>query len=130
MLKRVMRAKIHRATVTEADLDYVGSITIDQDLLDAVGILPNEAVVIADIDNGERLETYVFAGERGSGVIGINGAAARMVEVGHKVIIIAYGYGTDAELESHEAKVIVVDEDNRIDKRLSYPCHLPAPAIV
>ena len=91
MLRKVLRGKIHRATITFCDLDYVGSITIDADLLRAAGIRPNESVHVLDIDNGARFETYVIRGEPGSGVIGVNGAAAHLVETGHKVIIVAYG---------------------------------------
>src|SRR6478736_9087521 len=99
MHRTMLKSKIHRATVTQADLHYVGSVTIDEDLMDAADLLPGEQVSIVDIDNGARLETYLIAGERGSGVIGINGAAARLVQPGDIVILIAY-----AQLETAEAR--------------------------
>jgi aspartate 1-decarboxylase len=114
MLRTMMTSKIHRATVTQADLHYVGSVTVDQDLLDAANLLPGEMVHIVDIDNGERLVTYTIAGERGSGVIGINGAAARLVHPGDLVILIAYGQMEDAEAREFEPSVVFVDADNRI----------------
>ena len=120
MLREMMRSKIHRATITECDVDYVGSITIDADLLRAANIRPNEAVHVFDVDNGARLQTYVIRGEPGSGVIGINGAAARLVETGHKVLIVTFGHLTEDELDSHVSTVVVVDEQNRIDKVLHY----------
>src|SRR5215813_9682775 len=97
MLRTMMKSKIHRATVTQADLHYVGSVTVDADLLDAADLLPGEQVAIVDINNGARLETYVIEGPRGSGVIGINGAAARLVHEGDLVILISYAAVTDAE---------------------------------
>lgn len=109
-----MTSKIHRATVTQADLHYVGSVTIDPDLLDAAGLIENEQVTISDIDNGARLETYVIAGERGSGVIGINGSAARLVSPGDLIIIMAYGLFDSSEIAQHRPRVVHVDEDNRI----------------
>lgn len=114
MLVQAFKAKIHRATVTEANLNYVGSITIDENLLDATGILPYERVQIVNINNGERLETYVIKGERGSGQICLNGAAARRVAVGDKVIIISYGYMDYEELKNHEPVVVFPDENNAI----------------
>lgn len=120
MLRKMMRAKIHRATVTQCDVDYVGSITIDADLLRAVDIRPMESVFVLDIDNGARFETYVIRGESGSGIIGINGAAAKLVDPGHKVIILAFGLLEPHEIEGHVAKVVVVDETNRIAERLCY----------
>jgi aspartate 1-decarboxylase len=114
MLRTMFTAKIHRATVTQADLHYVGSITVDLDLLEAADILPGELVSIVDVTNGARLETYTIAGERGSGVIGINGAAARLVFVGDTVIIIAYGQMTTDEARAFEPHVVHVDESNRI----------------
>nr|WP_203644906.1 aspartate 1-decarboxylase [Streptomyces sp. SID14478] len=110
----MFKSKIHRATVTEADLHYVGSVTIDADLLDAADLLPGELVHIVDIDNGARLETYVIEGERGSGVIGINGAAAHLVHPGDLVIIISYAQVDDAEARSLRPRVVHVDRDNRI----------------
>ncbi|MEU6390525.1 aspartate 1-decarboxylase [Streptomyces sp. NPDC046939] len=114
MYRTMFKSKIHRATVTQADLHYVGSVTIDADLLDAADLLPGELVHIVDIDNGARLETYVIEGERGSGVIGINGAAAHLVHPGDLVIIISYAQVDDAEARSLRPKVVHVDRDNRI----------------
>ncbi len=110
----MFRAKIHRATVTQADLDYVGSITIDQNLLDAADILVHERVDIYNITNGNRLSTYALSGERGTGIIGINGAAAHLVQPGDMVIIAAYGNYSESEARSINPTVIVVDKDNRI----------------
>lgn len=114
MLRTMMKGKIHRATVTQADLHYVGSVTVDEDLLDAADILPGELVHIVDINNGARLETYTIAGERGSGVIGINGAAARLVNAGDLVILISYAQMEDAEAKEFQPKVVFVDSENRI----------------
>lgn len=115
MLRTMFKSKIHRATVTQADLHYVGSVTIDADLLDAADLLPGELVHIVDITNGARLETYTIEGERGSGVIGINGAAAHLVHPGDRVIIISYAQVDDAEARTLRPKVVHVDgEDNRI----------------
>ena len=114
MMRTMMKSKIHRATVTQADLHYVGSVTVDADLLDAADLLPGELVHIVDIDNGARLETYTIAGERGSGVIGINGAAARLVHPGDLVILIAYGQMEDAQARAFEPHVVFVDADNVI----------------
>ncbi|WP_449060506.1 aspartate 1-decarboxylase [Planomonospora algeriensis] len=114
MLRTMLTSKIHRATVTQADLHYVGSVTIDEDLLDAAGLLPGEQVHIVDIDNGARLVTYTIAGPRGSGVIGINGAAARLVHEGDLVIIIAYGQMEDAEARAFRPRVVHVDRGNRV----------------
>ena len=114
MLRTMMKSKIHRATVTQADLHYVGSVTIDEDLLDAANLLPGELVHIVDIDNGNRLETYTIAGVRGSGVIGINGAAARLVHAGDLVILIAYGQMDDREAREFQPSVVFVDSENKI----------------
>ncbi|MGQ4496697.1 aspartate 1-decarboxylase [Dermabacteraceae bacterium P13101] len=114
MLREMMTGKIHRATVTQADLHYVGSITIDADLLDAAGILENEKVSVVDIDNGSRLETYALRGEAGSGVICLNGAAARLVSPGDLVIIMAYALMDDAEARAHVPNVVHVDRENKI----------------
>ena len=114
MLYTMFHGKIHRTVVTQARLDYMGSITIDEDLLDAAGILPGEKVQIVNNNNGERLETYTIAGERGSGVICLNGAAARKAQVGDVVIIIAYGLMDAKEAKQNEPKVVMVDEHNRI----------------
>jgi aspartate 1-decarboxylase len=110
----MLYAKIHRATVTQADLHYVGSLTVDRDLLDAAGLLPGERVDVVDIDNGNRLTTYVIEGERGSGTLCINGAAARLVAPGDKVIVIAYAAMDDAEARTFEPHVVFVDEHNRV----------------
>jgi aspartate 1-decarboxylase len=110
----MLKSKIHRATVTQADLHYVGSVTVDEDLMDAADLLAGEQVAIVDVTNGARLETYVIAGERGSGVIGINGAAARLVHPGDLVILIAYGQMEDAEARRHVPRVVFVDADNAV----------------
>jgi aspartate 1-decarboxylase len=110
----MFKSKIHRATVTEADLHYVGSVTIDADLMDAADLLPGELVHIVDITNGARLETYVIEGRRGSGVIGINGAAAHLVHPGDLVILISYAQMDEAEARAHRPAVVHVDADNRI----------------
>jgi aspartate 1-decarboxylase len=114
MLRTMMTSKIHRATVTQADLHYVGSVTVDEDLLDAADLLPGELVHIVDVTNGARLETYTIAGKRGSGVLGINGAAARLVHPGDVVILIAYGQMETAEARTFEPHVVFVDAANRI----------------
>ena len=114
MLLKLLRAKIHRATITEAQVDYVGSITIDQDLLDATGILPGECVLVADLTDGQRFETYVVPGPAGSGTICINGAAARLVDVGDKIIIIVFAY-VDAERAADlTPKIALVDGANKL----------------
>ncbi|MGP1364280.1 aspartate 1-decarboxylase [Neisseria sicca] len=120
MFRTMLGGKIHRATVTEADLNYVGSITIDQDLLDAAGILVNEKVAIVNNNNGERFETYTIPGERGSGVVCLNGAAARLVQKGDIVIIMSYVMLSESEIAAHEPKVVLVDEHNKIRDILSY----------
>ena len=114
MLRTMMKSKIHRATVTQADLHYVGSVTVDEDLLDAADLLSGELVHIVDVTNGARLETYTIAGERGSGVIGINGAAARLVHPGDTVILIGYGQMETAEAREHQPHVVFVDADNKV----------------
>ena len=118
MYRTMMSGKLHRATVTEANLNYVGSITIDEDLIDAVGMLPNEKVQIVNNNNGARLETYIIPGQRGSGVICLNGAAARLVQEGDKVIIISYKMMSDQEAASHEPKVAVLNDQNKIEQML------------
>jgi aspartate 1-decarboxylase len=110
----MFKSKIHRATVTHADLHYVGSVTVDLDLLDAADILPGELVAIVDVTNGARLETYTIAGERGSRVIGINGPAAHLVQQNDIVILISYAQMTTEEAKDHEPRVVHVDENNRI----------------
>ena len=114
MLHTMLKSKIHRATVTQADLHYVGSVTVDEDLLDAADLLSGELVHIVDITNGARLETYTIAGERGSGVIGINGAAAHPVHPGDLVILIGYGQMESAEARIFSPSVVFVDQDNRV----------------
>jgi aspartate 1-decarboxylase len=114
MLRTMMKSKIHRATVTQADLHYVGSVTVDEDLLDAADLLPGELVHIVDVTNGARLETYTIAGERGSGVLGINGAAARLVHPGDVVILIAYAQMETAEARDLRPRVVFVDADNSV----------------
>ena len=116
MRRVMMKSKIHRATATEAKLDYVGSLTVDRDLMEAADLLPHEKVQVVDIDNGSRLETYVIEGERGSGIIGINGAAARLIHPGDKVIIISYADLEDAEARAHTPTVVFVDEENRVQR--------------
>jgi len=120
MFRTMLGGKIHRATVTEADLNYVGSITVDQDLLDAAGICINEKVAIVNNNNGERLETYTIPGERGSGVVCLNGAAARLVQKGDIVIIMSYVMLSEPEIAVHEPKVVLVDENNKIRDVISY----------
>ncbi len=114
MIRTMMNGKIHRAVVTEANLNYVGSITIDPVLLEAADILPDEKVQIVNNNNGERLETYVIEGERHSGEICLNGAAARKVQVGDVIIIISYVQVEQSELEDHKTNVVIVDEENKI----------------
>jgi aspartate 1-decarboxylase len=114
MLLQIFKSKIHRATVTEANLNYVGSITIDEDLMDAANLLAGEKVQIVNNNNGERIETYVIKGKRGSGTICLNGAAARKAEVGDVVIIISYGYMTPEEAAEFKAVSVFPDQDNRI----------------
>ena len=131
MFRTMMKSKIHRATVTQADLHYVGSVTVDEDLLDAANLLPGELVHIVDIDNGARLETYTIAGERGSGVIGINGAAARLVHPGDLVILIAYAQVDDREARDLQPNVVFVDSENRIMGTGSDPAEaLPGTGLV
>ena len=120
MFRTMLGGKIHRATVTEADLNYVGSITVDQDLLDAAGICVNEKVAIVNNNNGERLETYTIPGERGSGVVCLNGAAARLVQKGDIVIIMSYVMLSEPEIAAYEPKVVLVDENNKIRDVISY----------
>jgi aspartate 1-decarboxylase len=118
MQRTLLNSKIHRATVTQADLNYVGSITVDRDLMDAVGLIENEQVHVLDINNGNRLTTYVIEGERGSGIIAINGAAAHLVHVGDLVIICSYAQLDESELKSHRPQIVLVDAENRVVKRL------------
>lgn len=126
----MFKSKIHRATVTHADLHYVGSVTVDLDLLDAADILPGELVSIVDVTNGARLETYTIAGERGSGVIGINGAAAHLVHVGDVVILITYAEMTTEEAKAYQPKVVHVDKANRIVQLGSDPAEGVTPGVM
>lgn len=114
MMLQIFKSKIHRAVVTQANLNYVGSITIDEALMEAAGLLEGERVQIVNNNNGERLETYVIRGERGSGVIGLNGAAARKVEIGDIVIIIAYAWMTPEEARDFKPKAVFPDEQNQL----------------
>jgi aspartate 1-decarboxylase len=126
MFRMMMNSKLHRATVTEADLNYVGSITIDADLLDAAGMLPNEKVHVVNNNNGARFETYIIAGKRGTGVICVNGAAARLVQKGDIVIILSYVYMTEKEALLHEPTVLIMDENNEIKEKI---CEKPGMTV-
>ncbi len=119
MERQMLRAKLHRATITEADLNYEGSLTIDKDLLDAVGIIPFERVKVYNINNGERFDTYAIEGEAGSGVIGLNGAAARKGMVGDLIIIVTFGFYSPEDLESYHPHIALLDEKNRIKEMLT-----------
>lgn len=123
MTIKMLKAKIHRATVTQAELDYVGSITVDMDLLEQAGILEYEKVQIVDVNNGSRFETYTIAGERGSGVMCLNGAAARMVQTGDKIILMAYAQVTPEEASELRPTVLFVDEKNKVTKVKNYEKH-------
>lgn len=125
MFRTMLKSKIHRATVTQADLHYVGSCTIDADLMDAADLLEGEAVDIVDIDNGNRLTTYCITGERGSGIISINGAAARLISPGDLVIIIGYGMMDEEEARTRKPNVIFVDEHNRMLTEGDDPADVP-----
>lgn len=116
MFRTMMKSKLHRARVTEADLNYVGSITIDEDLMREVDILPNEKVQIVNNNNGARFETYVIPGEKGSGVMCVNGAAARLVEEGDIIIVIAYALISDSDLNEFRPKIAIMNEDNKIEQ--------------
>ena len=119
----MLKAKIHRATVTQAELDYVGSITVDRELLEKSGILEYEKVQVVDVNNGSRLETYAIAGEPGSGIICLNGAAARYVSAGDKVIIMAYASMTPKEAKEFKPTVVFVDDENKVSRVTSYEKH-------
>lgn len=123
MQLNMLKSKIHRATVVQADLNYVGSITIDKKLMDVAGIIEYEKVQIVDINNGNRFETYVIAGEENSGMICLNGAAARCVQKGDKIIIMCYCQMTEVEAKEYKPKVVFVKEDNTIDKVTNYERH-------
>ncbi|MGP4083029.1 aspartate 1-decarboxylase [Pseudalkalibacillus sp. R45] len=120
MFRTMLKGKIHRARVTEANLNYVGSITIDEDILDAVDMLPNEKVQIVNNNNGARFETYIIAGERGTGTICLNGAAARLVQTGDVIIILNYVMVTEEEARSHKPAVAIMDENNKIIEQISH----------
>ncbi|HEY5118284.1 MAG TPA: aspartate 1-decarboxylase [Anaerolineales bacterium] len=123
MKRTLLRSKIHRATVTDANVDYEGSITIDSDLMKAAGLVEYELVQIADVDNGTRLETYVMTGPAGSGVIRMNGAAARVVSVGDKIIIMAYGQAEEPLPADWKPEIVMVDEKNKIREVRHAPVH-------
>ena len=123
MYLNVLKSKIHRATVKQAELNYVGSITIDEALMEASGILEYEKVQIVDVDNGSRFETYVISGEKNSGMICLNGAAARMVQTGDKVIIMCYAQMTPEEYKDNKPTVVFVDDDNHISRVSNYEKH-------
>ena len=125
MLTKLLKAKIHRATVTFTDVDYHGSITIDPLLLRDADMLVNEAVLIADCDSGSRFETYIIPGEPGSGVIGINGAAARLTAVGNKVIVMTFGLFEPSQLDGHRSRVVMVDGRNRRTEVIEHATRLP-----
>ncbi|MEZ3421872.1 MAG: aspartate 1-decarboxylase [Eubacterium sp.] len=123
MMINMLKGKIHRASVVQAELDYVGSITVDEELLEAAGIHEYECVQIVDINNGNRFETYTIAGERGSGLICLNGAAARQVQVDDKIIIMAYAMMHEEEIKENPPKVVFVDENNKIERITNYEKH-------
>lgn len=125
MFRKLLRAKLHQARVTFTDVNYHGSITIDTQLLAAAGLRPNEAVLIADCENGNRFETYIIPGEAGSGVIGINGAAARLTRVGNRVIIMAFEWVSDPEIDTHHARVLILNQSNTITEQVDHPSRLP-----
>jgi len=118
MFFKMLRAKIHRATVREADIHYVGSITVDPLLVEAVGIMPYEEVLVVDLNNGARFETYVIPGPRDSGQVCVNGAAARLVHPGDRIIIMAFAYVTPEEAKTLHPAIVLVDENNRVDRLL------------
>ena len=124
MLTRLLKAKIHRATVTFTDVNYHGSITIDSDLLRATGLLPNEAVIVADCENGNRFTTYIIPGEPGGGQVGVNGAAARLTQVGHKVIVMSFLLAEPDEIARHKSKVLIVNDRNKVVESVEHPSTL------
>jgi aspartate 1-decarboxylase len=121
MLTRVLKAKLHHALVTFTDVNYHGSITIDENLLKQSGLLPNEVVLVADCENGNRFETYIIKGEAGSGVIGINGAAARLSAVGNRIIVMSFVWCDNRELQSHKSRVVICDRNNRGIETVEHP---------
>lgn len=126
MLRELLYAKIHRATVTECHPDYMGSITIDPVLLEATGMVLNEKVLVADCENGNRFETYIFEGERGSGIVGVNGAAANITGIGHKVLIMSFCQLDEAEMKNHRPRVVICDAHNAIADVIEY-ASAPSP---
>lgn len=124
MLRNMLKSKIHRATVTDANLDYEGSLTVDKTLMQEVGLYPFERVMVYNINNGERFDTYVIEGPADSGIIGLNGAAARKGMAGDLVIIVSYALYPAEELRNYEPKIVVLDRDNRIKKRIDAK-HIP-----
>ena len=127
MLLKLLKSKLHHATVTFTDVNYHGSITLDSDLMRAVGLLPNEAVIVADCDNGNRFETYVIVGESGSGTVGINGAAARLTQVGHRVIVMSFVHATPDEAAEHHSRVVICDRQNRAAEIVDHGSTLEYP---
>ena len=126
MLTQLLKSKIHQATVTFTDVNYHGSITIDADLLRASGLLPNEAVIVADCENGNRFTTYVIVGPAGSGTVGVNGAAARLTQVGHRLIIMSFVMATSPDAAAHRSRVVIVDRSNRPVETVEHPSTLDA----
>jgi aspartate 1-decarboxylase len=126
MLRLMLKSKVHRATVTEADLHYEGSLTLDEDLIDAAGLKPYEGIQVYNITNGHRFETYIILGERGSGTVCINGAAAHLASPGDLVIICSYAYMDETEVLTHKPRVVLLDARNRI-KKLAHSQTAPAP---
>ena len=118
MLVKILKSKIHRATITQAEIDYVGSITIDRDLMDAAGLVAGECVLVADMTDGARFETYVIEADRGSGTICVNGAAARLVSVEDEVIIMSFGYVDSEKSDTVKPNIVLADKENRIVKKL------------
>ena len=127
MLTQLLKSKIHQAVVTFTDVNYHGSITIDADLLRASGLLPNEAVIVADCENGNRFTTYVIAGKAGSGQVGVNGAAARLTQVGHRVIVMSFVQASPQEIATHKARVVIVDRNNKVAETVDHPSTLDGP---
>ena len=125
MLTQLLKSKIHQATVTFTDVNYHGSITIDADLLRASGLLPNEAVIVADCENGNRFTTYIIPGESGNGTVGVNGAAARLTQVGNRVIVLAFVHPTPQEAAGHHSRAVICDNKNRSMETVDHPTKLP-----
>ena len=126
MLREFLFAKIHRAVITGCDVSYMGSITVDPDLLDATGMVVNEKVLVADCENGHRFETYIFLGDRGSGQIKVNGAAAKLTSVGHHVLIMSFAHMSAEEAAQHRPKVVICDKRNRVAELIEYEPGEPA----